>query len=328
MVVRRNGFVVPAQILRRTRYAACLAVLVGLCLAIDVSASRVSGDQPAGPPKRTLGKPFACADYGGNKVCLVDKEGLITWQYAADRPMDVWVLANGNVLFSHVKGAMEVTRDKKLVWEYKTDEANEVHSCQPLPDGLVLVAESGPMRLREVGRDGRIVREVALKTECRETHLQMRGVRKLANGHYLVGQYQDGAVREYDAEGKVVGEIPMAMPFGGIRLPDGHTLIGAGDAHRIVEVDEKGKVVWEVKENDLPGNPLRFVAGLQRLPNGNTLVCNWGGHGHIGEQPQIVEITRDKRVVGELYDFQQFNTISGIVLLDMEGDPSRFELLR
>ena len=82
----------------------------------------------------------------------------------------------------------------------------------------------------------------------------MRAVRKLANGHYLVGQYQDGVVREYDATGKIVGEIAIEMPFGGIRLPDGHTLIGAGDAHRIVEVDEKGKDVWEVKENDLPGN--------------------------------------------------------------------------
>ena len=70
------------------------------------------------------------------------------------------------------------------------------------------------------------------------------------------------------------------------------------------------------------------MAGLQRLPNGNTLVCNWGGHGHIGEQPQICEITRDKQVVGEIYDFQQFSTISGIFLLDVEGDPSRFELLR
>jgi hypothetical protein len=242
--------------------------------------------------------------------------------------MDVWVLANGNVLFSHVKGAMEVTREKQIAWEYKTATANEVHSCQPLPDGQVLVAESGPMRLVEVDRKGRITREVPLKTQCRDTHLQMRSVRKLANGHYLVGQYQDGVVREYDAEGKTVGEIAIEMPFGGIRLPNGNTLIGAGDAHRIVEVDEKGTVVWEVKENDLPGNCLRFVAGLQRLPNGNTLVCNWGGHGHIGEQPQICEITRDRQVVGEIYDFQQFSTISGIFLLDVEGDPSRFELLR
>jgi outer membrane protein assembly factor BamB len=290
--------------------------------------TQLHGDQPAGPPRLTLGKPFACADYGGNKVCLVDKNGQISWQYPADRPMDVWVLANGNVLFSHVKGAMEVTREKQVVWEYKTAEANEVHSCQPLPDGQVLVAESGPMRIVEVDRNGRITLNVPLKTECQNTHTQMRSVRKLANGHYLVGQYQDGVVREYDAEGKVVGEIAIEMPFGGIRLPDGHTLIGAGDAHRIVEVDEKGKVVWEVKENDLPGNPLRFVAGLQRLPNGNTLVCNWGGHGHIGEQPQICEITPDKKVVGEIYDFQQFNTISGIVLLDVKGDASRFELLR
>ncbi len=89
-----------------------------------------------------------------------------------------------------------------------------------------------------------------------------------------------------------------------------------------------GKVVWEVNENDLPGNPLRFVAGLERLPNGNTLICNWGGHGHVGEQPQIVEITRDRKVVGEFYDFDQFSTISGVFLLGLGQDASRFEVLR
>ena len=106
-------------------------------------------------PRLTLGKPFACADYGGNKICLVDKSGHITWQYPATSPMDVWVLANGNILFSHVKGAKEVTREKEVVWEYKTANANEVHACQPLPEGQVLVAESGPMRIVEVNRKGR-----------------------------------------------------------------------------------------------------------------------------------------------------------------------------
>ena len=44
-----------------------------------------AGGKPAGenPVRLTLGKAFACADYGGNKVCLVDPQGKIAWQYPA-----------------------------------------------------------------------------------------------------------------------------------------------------------------------------------------------------------------------------------------------------
>ncbi len=203
-----------------------------------------------------------------------------------------------------------------------------MHACQPLRDGVVMVAESGPMRIVEVDRHGKITKEVPLKTNCTNTHLQMRCARKLATGNYLVGQYQDAVVREYDPAGRIVREIPAEMAFSGIRLSDGNTLIAAGDAHRLIEVDQEGKVVWEIKEKDLLDNPLRFIAGLQRLPNGNTIVCNWGGHGFVGQQPQIFEVTRDKRVVGEVYDFKQFGTISGVFMLDVEGDPTRFEIRR
>ncbi len=306
------------------------AVLL-FCLLLAAGDSQVAAAEgkPAAPqPRLTLGKPFACADYGGNKVCLVDERGKIAWQVAAERPQDVWVLKSGNILFSHVKGAREVTRDKKTVWEYATAAGNEVHACQPLPDGIVMVAESGPMRIVEVDRQGKIVRKVQLVTQCKNTHGQMRAARKLASGNYLVGQYSDGAVREYDPQGKIVWEFGQKMAFGGIRLPGGNTLVATGDDHRIVEVDKDGKVVWEVRENDLPGSPLRFVAGLQRLPNGNTVVCNWGGHGHVGAQPQIVEITPDKKVAGEVFDFGQFGTISGVYVMGLDSDPAQFESLR
>ncbi len=312
-----------------SRRPSFLAVMILLTLFTLPLGNAGAEDSALGVTRRlTLGKPFACADYGGNKICLVDKDGQITWQYPAAGPMDVWILPNGNILFSHVKGVKEVTRQKEVVWEYKTAESNEVHACQPLPDALVMVAESGPMQIIEVDRQGQIVKRVPLKTECTNTHLQMRCARKLASGNYLVGQYQDGVVREYDATGRIVREIPQQMAFSGIRLADGNTLIATGDAHRVVEVDGDGKVVWEINENDLPDNPIRFVAGMQRLPSGNTLVCNWGGHGHVGEQPQIFEVTRDKRVVGEIFDFTQFGTISGVFLLDVKGDPAKFEIER
>ena len=186
-------------------------------LAAAIVAAAVWGAEPKADssPRLTLGKAFACADYGGDKVCLVDPQGKIMWEYPAARPIDVWVLANGNILFSHVKGAKEVTRAKEVVWEFKTAEGNEVHACQPLPDGKVMVAESGPMRIVEVDRQGRVTKTVKLTTKCTATHQQMRGARKLPNGNYLVGQYADGVVREYGPTGDIVREFPH--PVMGLR---------------------------------------------------------------------------------------------------------------
>lgn len=65
-----------------------------------------------------------------------------------------------------------------------------------------------------------------------------------------------------------------------------------------------------------------------QLPNGNTVVCNWGGHGHVGQQPQIFEVTPDKKVVWQIYDYKKFNTISNIQLLDIKADPTKNQILR
>jgi hypothetical protein len=142
----------------------------------------------------------------------------------------------------------------------------------------------------------------------------MRCCRKLPNGHYLVGQYYDSVIREYDEHGAIVGDIQHPNAHAGLRLSNGNTLCSFGDSHQLVEYDAQGKAVWSVEENDLSGNPLRFVGPAWRLANGNTIMCNWAGHGYVGKQPQLVEITPEKKVVGELFDYTRFGTISGFCI--------------
>jgi hypothetical protein len=238
-------------------------------------------------------------------------------------------LSNGNFLFSHLGGAMEITRDKRVVWQYATEKGNEVHSCQPLPDGRVLVAECGVCRVIEVDREGRIQKQIKVTTTTAKPHGQMRIVRKTATGTYLVTLFGEHAVAEYDGQGTEVRRFKVpGNPYEALRLPNGNTLVCCGDGHKLVELDPHDKTVWEINENDLPGHPLRFVAGVQRLPNGNTVVCNWGGHGHTGQQPQIFEVTPERKVVWQVFDNQQFRTISHIQLLDVQGDVTRGEILR
>jgi outer membrane protein assembly factor BamB len=264
------------------------------------------------------GRHFLCCDHNGGKVAVVAADGTVEWEYACRAPQDCWKLPNGNILFCHVSGAIEMTQEKKIVWEYKAPEKTEVHACQPLADGRVLVVECGSSRLLEVDREGKIAKEIKLVTApAIDTHNQYRGARKLPNGHYLVCFKGEHKVVELDAEGKVVHELPVPGDVHeALRLPDGHLLVTCGDGHKVVEFDAEEKVVWELNENDLTNNPLRLMAGCQRLANGNTLFCNYLGHGHIGKQPMVMEVTRDKKVVWEFADHAHFKTINQIFDLD------------
>jgi len=275
--------------------------------------------------------PFLCTDSAGGKIAVVSSEGKVEWEVSYKHPQDCWRLPNGNFLFSHVSGAIEMTREKKIVWEYKAPEKTEVHACQPLPDGNVMVVECGTCRIVEVDRSGKIAKEIKLPTPpaAVKVHNQFRGTRKTKDGRYLVSAKGQNKVLELDGSGKVLRELPVPGDVHEVvELPNRHLLVTCGDGHKVVELDRTGKTVWELNENDVPGHPLRLMAGFQRLPNGNTVFCNYLGHGNLGKQPHFFELTPDKKVVWEFADHVNFKTINQIQLLDVPGDVTKGEILR
>ena len=62
--------------------------------------------------------PFLCTDSAGGKVAVVSADGAVEWELACKHPQDCWVLPNGNFLFCHATGAIEMTREKKVVWQF------------------------------------------------------------------------------------------------------------------------------------------------------------------------------------------------------------------
>jgi len=277
------------------------------------------------------GHRFLCTDSAGNKIAVVAADGTVEWEVSFQHPQDCWALPNGNYLFCHAHGAIEMTPAKAIVWEYKAPEKTEVHACQPLPDGRVLIMENGSSRLLEVGRDGKIAKEIMLPVppSTVSVHDQYRGVRKTRDGHYILCRKGEHRVEELDGEGKVLRAIPVPGDVHeAVLLPNRNLLISCGDGHKIIEVDAHDKVVWELNEHDVPGNPLRLMAGLLRLSNGNTIFCNYLGHGHLGEQPHFFELTPDRKVVWEFADHAHFKTVNQIQLLDVPGDVTKGEILR
>ena len=325
----KTNSIYPSKRLKRRFLSA------GICVAaLAILTTQLPGaqEQPAATPKPVqegTGHHFVCTDYSGGKVFIVNADGKVEWEYATGSCNDVWALPNGNLLFNTGHGVKEVTRQKTVVFNYES--SSEIYACQRLPNGNTFVGECNTGRLLELAPDGKVVKQVRLLPEGKDGgHVYMRNARQLANGNYLVTHYGEQVVREYDSEGRKVRDIPApGGPHSVIRLPNGNTLIACGDmpgGHRVTEVDKEGQTVWEVKENELPGISLKFMTGLQRLPNGNTVISNWLGHGQFGKAPHLIEVTRDKRVLWTFSDHQTMKTVSSIQLLDVPGDATKGEV--
>jgi len=265
-----------------------------LGLALLAVTNTCAGDDP----KTKITHAFLAT---GGATYIVDGDGKTTWQYPHGS-RDGWVLPNGNVLLALSKskkypsgGAVEVTRDNKVVFEFKGTQS-EVNTVQAVGKDCFLITEAGAKpRLLEVNREGKIVVEVPLQAQTKNHHLQSRMARKLASGNYLVPQLLDRVVREYSPDGKVLWEVKTPnMPFTAIRLDNGNTLIGCTLGHLVIEVDKEGKTVWQVTNDDLPGRPINDACGVQRLPNGNTVITS---HHATKNDVKLTEVTADKKIV-------------------------------
>ena len=141
-------------------------------------------------------------------------------------------------------------------------------------------------------------------------------------------------MREYNASGSVIWDYPVPLfgrepkpghgpeafgnsVFGAIRLDNGNTLIATGNGHSLIEVTPSKEIVWAIHQDDLPGIRLAWVTTVAQMPNGNIVF----GNCHAGpDNPQIIEVTRDKKVVWTFKDFEHFgNALPVSLVLDVGG---------
>jgi hypothetical protein len=269
--------------------------------------------------KKAIGKldsDFFCSDNGNNSIFRISKTGEIEWSYPAVNPQDIWVLPNGNILFTYHHGengkggVTEVTKDKQVIFNYETD--GEVHTCQRLVNGNTLIGINNSASLVEVDKQGNIKKTIRLKTK-RKGHDAIRMARQLENGNYLVCQEGDNLVAEYNRRGKLLKTFSSpGKCFEAIRLKNGNTLISDGSACSVRELDENGKVVWQITKEDFPEIKMNWLAGIQVLPNENILVCNWLGHGKAGDGIPVFEISKGKEIVFYYTDNVRTNSISNV----------------
>ena len=279
---------------------------------------------------------------GNGRLAIVDPDGAIEWQMRWGGIHDIHTLPSGNIMVQQgAASVVEIDRaTKEVVWRYDSSQANgnrgkrvEVHAFQPLENGRVMIAESGPARIIEVDREGALLSATKLKVDRPNPHTDTRLVRKIAADRYLVCHEGDGFVREYEQEtGEVVWEYDVPCfgrerkgghgpdsfgdkCFGALRLESGNTLIATGNGHSVIEVTPTKEVVWHLRQDELPGIRLAWVTTLEVLRNGNYVI----GNCHAGPgQPLLVEVDPEtKEVVWTFDHFETFgNSVPNSQLLD------------
>ena len=302
----------------------------GGCLVAAVASATV-GASPAPGEKDwqklpSKGRSILGADQG--HISLVMEDGAAIWRFPLRAEVhDLHQLSGDRFLLPVARDRVaEVDKNGKELWTYKAEKvpANrqhiEIHAVQRLKDGTTLVAESGNRRLALVDPDGKVALSIPLTIDNPNPHRDSRLVRQTPEGNFLVCHEGDGMVREYDRKGKVVWfhKLDLAgRPRSGGHGPEGHgtevygawrtdkgsTWIACGNGNRVIELDRSGKVVWSLEQKEIPGIVLAWVTMLHLLPDGNIIV----GNCHAGpDQPQLIEVTRDKKLVWAFHNFRQF----------------------
>lgn len=195
------------------------AVMVTMLVALPASG----GD---GEVQGTLGGRVLAT--GGGRVLIFDGTGKTLWQHRGGNCSDCWMLPSGNVLFADGE-VKEVTPGGEVVFHFRPKEkkGGGAYTCQRLEDGRTLIGENSTGRVLEVDREGKIVFELKTEPYKEGNHHNLRMVRKLPSGNYLVCLSGAKTVREYTPKGDVVLEIKVhTIAFSAVRLANGNTMVG------------------------------------------------------------------------------------------------------
>ncbi len=243
----------------------------------------------------------------GGFTGIVDEQGQEIWKTQGGAK-DATQLDNGHVLITYTNEVVEFDTEKKPCWRYPKETTDaELVSAWRLTDGQTLITVLGNQpRLIEVDKLGNVTKTIPVDPEQTDNHhMQTRMARKLKNGNYVAPHLLGFSVKEYSPNGEVVRDLKTDTPhFGGpqtkhwpftaIRLKNGNTLVGCTYGNRVVEFDSQGNVIWELDNEDV-GGIIKDACGVQRLPNGNTVVTSYGQREK--DAVKIFEVTPDKKIV-------------------------------
>lgn len=286
-----------------------------------------TGIAPADLPGKGLAQhPMLYVGENYNKIFIIN-DGKVIWTYSSGTTCehdDVWMLSNGNILFTRMDYVAEVSPDKKEVWRYTTKKGG-IHTCQPIGlDKVMFVVNGYPPKLFIINiktRSVEVDHELPF-VDPKDDHGQFRRARITAQGTYLISFLNMGCVIEYDRNFKEIWKYNINRPWAAVRLKNGNTMITNEKDWLTREVNPMSETIWEFNpKTDLP-TKYQFSSAPQTcsiLENGNMIFTSRGDNS--GNSPQLIEINRDKKIIWVLQDWKTLGPATAVQILDDPGIP-------
>jgi hypothetical protein len=287
----------------------------------EVSEKETDLSMPGGGLSRF---PMLYIGEGCNKMFLIN-EGKVAWTFSSGTGWeydDIWLMTNGNIVFSRQTWAGEVTPGKELVWRLDCVGDDEIHAIQPIGlDKVLIIVNSFPPILKIINKgtgEIEVQKELPYDPEA-GIHAQFRRGRMTAQGTFLIPFLTLGKVVEYDRNWNEIWSYQIKSPWAAVRLHNGNTLITGEHDQVTREVNSNGETIWEIYLSDLPEKyRLHDSQSCVRLANGNTILCS---RGNGGKSPQLVEVTPSKEVVWVINDWKNLGPATAVQILSEAGIP-------
>jgi hypothetical protein len=281
-----------------TRSVLSLFIMV---LTFHGVVSECGANDKTSPPYELL-----TADVDSYQVVIHGNDGTRKWVYDKVRAIDTWLLSHDQILIAYLpsaktqnKGGVRiVSKSKKVLFDYPLDD--EVMSCCPLPNGNILFTENKKGLLSELTRQGKILRQIPLKSKGMG-HKSVRFIRLTPQNTVLAAECYSNIIREYNWQGEVINSFPLQMAYAATRLANGHTLVTGYEPAQVVEFDKTGKIIWKANIDQLTPQGVDFGKNVHfcevvRLPSGNILIANCQRKNTVG-QTVVVEFTPQMKLI-------------------------------
>jgi hypothetical protein len=243
----------------------------------------------------------------------IDPHSRVLWTYRCRVDHDFQVLQNGNLLIHTITDNMcpalgkelkrqpyllEINRDKQLVWEWRGEEhiTELQHLLSPAQWQHVLDRIHGEFTFDWAHNN---TCQVIGRNTTWDSEKATGNTRIFKPGNILISYRSCDVISVVDRDtGNIVwawgpGVIdgqhkPHMLENGNLLIFDNGTLRGYS---RVIELNPLSlKIEWEYTSTPKENFLSRYISSAQRLPNGNTLICE-------GSKGRLFEVTPQKEIV-------------------------------
>jgi len=243
----------------------------------------------------------------------LDSDSNVVWYYHCRVDHDYQVLQNGNLLIHTITDYMwpelgpqlkrhpymlEITRDGELLWEWQGEEHLGELEELLTPEGWEHLQERARGKYAFYWAHSNTL-QVIPPNATYEKEKAAGGPIRFKPGNIVFSYRSVDIIGVIDREtGEILwawgpGELdgqhkPHMLENGNILIFDNGTLRGYSRVIQLNPLTEE--IEWEYTADPKEEFHSGFISGAQRLPNGNTLICEGGKH-------HLFEVTPDKEVV-------------------------------